>query len=132
MGLYVGINKKECDELNWSNKIEKIKNLIKSWEKRNLTLIGKILIVKTLIIPQFTYIASVTHFNQEYIKMLEKEIYKFIWNNKPDKVKRTTMIASYEKGGLNMIDINSYFKMLKIKWVLKLVQSTDEKLVNNT
>lgn len=126
LGLYVGINKKECDELNWSNKIEKIKNLIKSWEKRNLTLIGKILIVKTLIIPQFTYIASVTHFNQEYIKMLEKEIYKFIWNNKPDKVKRTTMIASYEKGGLNMIDINSYFKMLKIKWVLKLVQSTDE------
>ena len=34
LGLYVGINKKECEELNWSNKIQKMKSLIKSWDKK--------------------------------------------------------------------------------------------------
>ena len=99
LGLYFGINRKECDKLNWETKLEKAKNLMNSWEKRNLSLLGKILIVKTLIIPQFTYIASATVLNKIYVDLLEKAIFKFIWNGKNDKVKRTTLIASYEKGG---------------------------------
>ena len=48
---------------------------------------------------------------------------RFIWKGKPDKVKRLTLIKSYEKGGLNMVDINSYFKSLKVPWVKRLLNS---------
>lgn len=53
--------------------------------------------------------------NNERIKEIEKLIYKFIWDSKPDKIKRATLIANYEQGGLKMIDVSSYFKMLKLK-----------------
>ena len=58
--------------------------------------------------------------------ILERAIFKFIWNGKNDKVKRTTLIACYEKGGLNMIDIKSHFATLKVKWVFRLLESTSE------
>ena len=40
-----------------------------------------------------------------------------------DKIKRLTLIGDYEKGGLNMVDINSYFKSLKVSWVKRLLSS---------
>ena len=90
LGVYFGLNKEECDKLNWDSRINKAKNLMKSWEKRHLSIIGKILIIKTLIIPQFTYIASITLLTKAHIAELENEIYKFIWDGKRDRVKRQT------------------------------------------
>ena len=58
-----------------------------------------------------------------YIKEIESCFYRFIWKWKPDNVKRLTLIADYEKGGLNMVDINTYFKSLKASWVKRLLSS---------
>jgi hypothetical protein len=49
--------------------------------------------------------------------------FKFIWNGKPDKVKRNTLIGDFEKGGLKMIDIDSYFISLKVSWISRLNDS---------
>jgi hypothetical protein len=56
-----------------------------------------------------------------YHKEIEKKCFKFIWNGKPDKIKRNLIINSYERGGLQMIDIKSYFIALKATWVSRLV-----------
>ena len=48
-------------------------------------------------------------------------MFQFIWNGKPDKVKRNLIINSYEREGLQMIDIKSYFISLKATWVSRLV-----------
>jgi hypothetical protein len=58
-----------------------------------------------------------------YIKEIESCIYRFIWKGKPDKIKKLTLIGDYEKGRLNMVDINSYFKSLKVSWVKRLLSS---------
>jgi nucleoside diphosphate kinase len=49
--------------------------------------------------------ASVCLVPDIYHKEIEKKCFKFIWNGKPDKVKRNLIINSYERGGLQMIDI---------------------------
>jgi hypothetical protein len=56
-----------------------------------------------------------------YHKEIEKKCFKFIWNGKPDKIKRNLIINSYERGGLQMIDIKSYFIALNATWVSRLV-----------
>ena len=56
-----------------------------------------------------------------YHKEIEKKCFKFIWNGKPEKVKRNLIINSYERGGLQMIDIKNYFIALKASWVSRLV-----------
>ena len=83
--------------------------------------LGKILIIKSLILPLFTFLASVCLVPDIYHEEIEKKCFKFIWNDKPDKVKRNLIINSYERGGLQMIDINSYFIALRATWVSRLV-----------
>ena len=122
LGVYFGHNKNECEKLNWEPKIEKMQTLIKAWEKRKLTMIGKIrLIIKSLILPLFTFCATSSIIPCKYVKEIERCCYRYIWDNKNDKVKRNTIIGGYEKGGLNMIDFESYFKAIKASWVTKLM-----------
>ena len=94
-----------------------------SWSKRNLSILGKVLIIKALIIPIFTFIVSSYVFSEKYKKEIESKCFKFIWNGKPDKVKRNTLIGDFEKGGLKMVDIESYFISLKASWISRLADS---------
>ena len=125
LGIFFGHDKKECEKKNWDYRIQKMNNLISAWKKRNLTIFGKIMIIKALIIPIFTFLVSACTVPNEYLKAVEGSCFKFIWNDKPDKVKRNTLICPFEKGGLNMIDIKSYFLSLKAAWVGRLVNSDD-------
>ena len=121
LGVYFGNNKEECEKLNWENKIDKMNTLFFSWRKRNLTILGKIMIIKALVIPIFTFVASACVVPDKYRKEIESKCFKFIWDGKPDKVKRNTMIGNFEMGGLNMIDIGSYFASLRASWVSRFV-----------
>lgn len=67
LGFYFGKTKIDCAKVNLENKFEKTNNLMKSWEKMHLTIImiiDKILMFKSLIIAQFTYLASTTVINR--------------------------------------------------------------------
>jgi hypothetical protein len=87
-----------------------------SWSKRNLSILGKVLIIKALIIPIFTFIVSSCAIPEKDKKEIESKCFKFIWNGKPDKVKKNTLIGDFEKGGLKMINIQSYYcKQYSIK-----------------
>jgi hypothetical protein len=59
----------------------------------------------------------------DFIKELDKLAFNFIWQYKQDKVKRTAIIADYDKGGLKMIDGPSFIKAQKIMWVKRLLKN---------
>jgi hypothetical protein len=130
LGLFIGHNKKKCEYKNWNEKINKIEKLIVLWSKHNMTIFGKVTIIKSLLLPKFTFLASHMIVPQWVSKRLETIFYKFLWQGK-DKIKRNVAIAKIQNGGLNMIDINSHFKSLKAKWILRIVeaQMTDPKWV---
>ena len=44
----------------------------------------------------------------------------FIWNNKRQKIKHSTLIADYCEDGYKDVDIENKIAALKIKWVTKL------------
>ncbi|XP_021356585.1 uncharacterized protein LOC110452408 [Mizuhopecten yessoensis] len=91
------------------------------WSKRNLTLLGKITVVKTLALPLITHLLySLPNPGKKWISEINTVFYRFIWGYKPDKIKRDTMILEYGEGGLKMIHIESFMKYLKIKWVKRL------------
>ena len=85
LSIYFGVNKEECQRLNFEKILEKSEALIKTWNKRNLSMIGKITVVKSLIIPNITYVATVTAIKKENINKFKKIIYNFIWDNKQEK-----------------------------------------------
>ena len=53
--------------------------------------------------------------------------FNFIWNFKPDKVKRQTIVLPVDKGGLNMVDFTILVKSLKVAWVKRLCEDDGSK-----
>jgi hypothetical protein len=123
LGVYFGHDKNECVQLNWFDRIEKTNSVLNRWKRRKLTIFGRITIVKSLLLPKFTYVASVSSPPDKVIEAIEKMIFEFIWDGKRDKIKRTTMIGQYEQGGFNVCDIKSHFDTLRIKWIKRLADN---------
>ena len=84
-----------------------MKKTVSSWSARNLTLLGKISIVKFLVVSQIVHLLSSLPSPSGVNKEINCLLYGFLWDSKGDKIKRTEMINEYNKGGLKMIDLQS-------------------------
>ena len=58
--------------------------------------------------------------NIDIIKNIEKLMFDFLWNGKPDKISRNTIIQDYKNAGLKMVDIHYFIDGLKISWIKRL------------
>ena len=93
------------------------------WQSRNLSLKGKVLIIKTLILPQIYHLISSLFCPSDMLKKIDKLILAFIWGNKPAKIKKNTLIGNYGSGGLKMPDIYTIHTTAKIKWINRLKET---------
>ena len=57
----------------------------------------------------------------DVLKEIYGILYKFVWDNTPNKIKRKVLCTSYVEGGLKMISIFNFVKALKISWVKSLI-----------
>ena len=57
------------------------------------------------------------------IKEINKIFFKFIGNDKGDKIKRKIMINDCSEDGLKMIDVTSFNKFLKAIWIKKYLDA---------
>ena len=88
-------------ELNFQPVLRQIHLELEQWSKRFLTPLGRITVLKTLIISKFTHLfTSLPNPSETYIKELEICFFNFIWQSKTDRVKRDVMVQNYCDGGL--------------------------------
>ena len=73
------------------------------------------------------YIASVIHIPQWAILEYNKIIRDFVWNNKPSKIKYTTLIAPIAQGGLQLQDLQTKIDANKITWIKNMDKNLDKK-----
>lgn len=62
---------------------------------------------------------------------MRKLIYDYIWNGKPDKIKRTQIVPSYEKGDLKLTDIIYFSNELKSQLGQLLFRFTKSREMEN-
>ena len=86
---------------------------------RGLSMIGRNLIVKTLLASQLTYIATAITIPDEVVRKINAMFVKFIWN-RGEAVKRDTVIADFDMGGIKMFHVSSFFNSLRMSWIKKL------------
>ena len=75
LGVHVGHNQALCDTLNWEKKILEIEKLFIAWKKRDLTLFGKITVIKMLAIPKLILIAQTTAHKKNIYRSTEKTVF---------------------------------------------------------
>ena len=59
---------------------------------------------------------------KEIIGKVQSRLFKFLWKNKRDKIKRTSLYQDYKDGGLRMIDIETMVKALRLAWIPRLLK----------
>ena len=108
-------------------KMKKIDGQLKIWETRNLSMCGKVNIVKTLAVPNLMYCMQ-TRLIPEHIKTgFDRKVRDFIWKKKRMKVKREKCILTPEKGGIGMPDIYVIEKVRRISLVQRILKDGLEK-----
>jgi hypothetical protein len=122
LGVKIKIsNRSNVTYQNISWKIQSLKNIITMWSARHLSLYGKNIILKTFCLSNLVYIfTNMPCVKPEVIKELEKISFRFLWDNKPDKIKRNTMYLSFDMCGLQVKNILFFEKSLKMSWVKRL------------
>ena len=102
LGVHFTYDQRAKRRLNFDEIVTSIKQKLHIWRWRDLTIMGRIQIVKTFIVPIFLYRASMLCSDQEFVKELNKIIFEFIWKGQ-DKVKRSALIGDINDGGLKAL-----------------------------
>jgi len=133
LGVYFSYDEKQRNDLNFRQTLKSIKKSINMWKWRNLSLLGKIQIIKTFAIPKLMFRASVIPISNDLVKETNSIFYNFIWNGK-DKVKRCALISDIDKGGLKMLDIESMVSARRVICLKKFLEdypSTWKSILNS-
>jgi hypothetical protein len=100
------------------------------WQSRGLTLKGKIIILKSLIIPKLLYVVNCMPVQERVITEMEFLMNKFIWSARKPKIKKNVLVQNIESGGLKSPDFTNIVISSKLKWVKRIICCSNCKLKN--
>ena len=106
---------------NFFSVISKIKDCLKCWEGRGLTIAGRIQIFKTLVISKTLYISTMRNPPTQFLNLFNSIQKDFIWNKSRAKIKHCSIIADYKGGGYRDVDISSKLLAIKISWIKRFL-----------
>ena len=112
-------------DLNIEPKLLEIEKLIRIWQLRNLTLIGKITIIKSLLISKFIHILlSLPSPTDALFNKIDSIFDLFLWNGSTPKYRKQILENMIEDGGLQYPNIRHIDATMKVSWFKRLYKST--------
>ena len=128
LGIYLSATPADM-EANLTEKIDEIDKLLNSWSYRNMTIYGRIMVVKALALSKITHLIQVVpNPNPVSILLLQRKINSFIWTGKGQKkvvVNREIAELPQNEGGLAIPNLVNFWNSLKLAWLTRLVTSDD-------
>ncbi len=134
-GITFSLDKEKELNDNVIEKVCKMKNAIKGWSKRGLSIFGRNLIFKTFGLSQVIYVMQNTVIPEIIIKEIRSIIFNFLWNKKEDKtrayerVSRRILYLPKSKGGINAPNIDAIDKALKVKQLIRSSTTNNEHFI---
>ena len=95
LGLDFSTDLIKMEEINYTKIYEKMNGEINKWKNRKLTPFGKISIIKSNILSKGIHIMTSLPTPETFLNKVNSLLYSFLWNNKPDKIKRTTICMGF-------------------------------------
>ena len=116
---------------NWNGRIKKMINLLSLWSRRQISILGKIQLIKTFGLSQFIYIMQSISIPKNVLEDINRIFFRFIWQkqftnkNTLERVRREVMYSDKNKGGLNMVNIIDFQNSFLLDWAEKLLMSKE-------
>lgn len=114
-------------QLNFQLVIQEIQNLLQNWSKLTLSILGRINLVKMIIVPKMYYLSYVLPLilRLSLLKEYNKNVESFIWQGKKLLFNRTILYSAKSSGGLSLPRVDWYH------WSFSLSQRTKINTVPN-
>ena len=90
-------------------KIQKLQTNLNLTTSRNLTLFGKVLIIKSLGLSQLFFSASNLNVPIEFTNDTRNKLFRFLWKNKNNKVEENVFITIMEREEFVCLTLISYY-----------------------
>ena len=120
LGIAVNCDGSSAND-NWEGLLRKVQNVCDIWYNRSLTLVGRVLVVNTLVSSLCVYKMSIVmDLTQDQVKTLNEVVYKFIWKGKRARISMYTLSKKKNQGGLKLVDFRLKQDALLIAWIPKL------------
>ena len=125
LGIYVDPDFEHMIRINYESLIQKTKRVLDKWNFRKLTLLGKIQVVNSLIVPLLTQkLSCLPTPTPEIFKAQKDLITKFIWNKAVPRISYVQLVQTLVKGGLKLTDMRAKDIALKSTWVKKSLNTS--------
>ena len=89
------------------------------------------IILKTFAISQLIFSSQFHAISPKDVRKIEHICYKFLWNG-PDRIKRAFLKSGRDEGGINGIDIESFFHAIAVRQFFKSYNNKILAFVNDS
>ena len=121
LGIWFSADLSDCSEFNIREKGLEVKALYKIWLKRQITPLGRIAVLKSLILSKLIHLwIYLPNPPDDAVNALQKTMFEFVWSKKRDRISRKTTVQPAHRGGLGIPDLKTYISSLKLIWLRKL------------
>ena len=101
--------------------INKMENVVNCWQNRQLSLIGKTLLINTLMGSLYVYQMSVLpQFTKKQLDKIYRLLTSFLWKDKRPKIPLKILQNTKSMGGLKLINFEVRQAASHINWIVKL------------
>ena len=129
LGITVESDPQVMATVNLLPLIDKTKNILQVWKTRPLTLMGRVLIVNTLVESLLVYKFSILpQLDDAIVKTLQDEIVHFIWQGKKAKIAYNTLKRPKVDGGMRLVDICTRHALILCQRVFEIKDPYLEKV----
>ena len=91
---------------NFEEQLKDMRKILCLWNARNISLKGRITIIKSLVLPKIILSLSLIYVPKEVLDRLNKILMDFLWKHKMSKIKKEITTGLIEDRGLKMVDVH--------------------------
>jgi hypothetical protein len=107
---------------NFSSTIVSLKKCVDYWKRYNLTMVGRINVIKSLLFSQILYLGSFLMPSSSKLKTMQKLLDDFALDG--TNIARDRITQPVEMGGLGLFDIEKFLTGQQASWVFKAHKSS--------
>ncbi len=123
--LGMSFGNKDDGETNWEIRLAKVLTKLNLWKLRKLSFSGKVLVIKSDIVPTLLHVAYIFPMPTLTCFKLQKALFNFMWGGY-EYIKREMMYQPIERGGKDMPNLRLRLNVLFFSNACTLMMSPPE------
>ena len=118
--MVLGVDITSTATEKYQNIMSKVEASLASWKHRNLSLMGKVLVINSLVASLFVYTLQIEIGpDRQVIKKYNQMLHDFLWGKKKAKIPIELLQCDKDKGGLKLCNLEYKNLAIKATWLFR-------------